>query len=300
VLHFQSMSATGMTAYHFLRRRGWPEPARRPGLLTHLWGYGARFPGIRRREIRVLREFDQIHTSSPAVGRLYREHYEVPAEKLRVFVRGINLETFAPRAPEVLAAARAEWKVPADKFVVIHNRHLHRMYRVDIAVEAFVALAKEGHDVFLLLVRGSMWQPDYERELLGRLQAAGLGDRVACLPHVLSASEMATALQLAQCSVNCVPFDAFPVSILEAMYCRAVPVVRNLESYSQFIREGETAFAVEGEVEGFVPRIRQLIVDGGLRERLADAGVALVRAEGSEEIFRRHTLQLIEKCWHGW
>lgn len=300
VLHFQSMTATGMTAYYLLRRLGWPAPHRRPGLLTHLWGYGPRFPGIRRREIRVLREFDQIHTSSPAVGRMYREHYAVPAEKLHVFARGIDLETFAQRHRTALDAARAAWGVPADKFVLIHNRHLHRMYRVDIAADAFATLAKEGHDVFLLLVRGSMWQPDYEQELLARLQAQGLRERVACLPHVLSADEMATALQLTQCCVNCVPFDAFPVSLLEAMYCRSVPVVRNLESYSQFVKDGETAFAVEGSAESYVPRIRQLIQDHTLRQRMADAGAALVRAEGSEEIFRRNTLQLIEKCWHAW
>jgi glycosyltransferase involved in cell wall biosynthesis len=300
VLHFQSITAGGMAAYYLLKRLGWPAPDRRPGLLTHLWGYAARFPGIRRREIRVLREFDHIHTSSPAVGRIYREHFEVPPQRLSVFVRGIRLETFAPRPPEVLDAARREWGVPADKFVIIHNRHLHRMYRVDVAVDAFIALAQEGHDVFLMLVRGSMCQPDYEQELLARLAAHGLAQRVALMPPVLTPEQMATALQLAHCSVNCVPFDAFPVSILEALYCRAVPVVRNLESYTQFVKPGQTAFAVDGGVEDYVAAIRRLITEPGLRERLADAGVALVAAEGSEEIFRQNTLQLIAKCWHEW
>ena len=202
VVHFQSMSAGGMTCYYWLKHLGWVEPARRPGLLTHLWGYAPRYPGVRRRETRALKEFDHIHTSSPAVARMYREHYEVRAEQISVFVRGIDLEVFAPRSEEVLAAARTEWGVPADKFVIIHNRHLHRMYRVDIVIDSFIELARRGHDVFLILVRGSMCQDDYERELLGKLADHGLADRVAMMPPVLSADQMATALQLADCAVN--------------------------------------------------------------------------------------------------
>jgi len=299
-LHFQSMTAGGMTAYYFLKRLGWPPRGQRPGLLVHLWGYGPRFPAIRKREIRALAAFDHIHTSSPAVARLYREHYGVPPERIRVFVRGIDLQTFAPRPPEVLAAARREWGVPDGPFVIIHNRHLHPMYRVEIAVDAFIRLAHEGHDVFLLLVRGSMRQADYERELLSRLAAAGFRERVALLPPVLTADQMAVALQLAHASINCVPFDAFPVSILESMYCGAVPVVRNLESYTQFVKNGQTAFAVEGSVESYVAALKRLIQDPALRARLAKAGAALVQTEGSEELFRRRTLELIEMCWHDW
>lgn len=300
VIHFQSMTAAGMTAYYLLRAMGWPPPERRPGLLTHLWGYGARFPGIRRREIRTLKHFDHIHTSSPAVARIYREYYEVEADRISVFVRGIDLGTFAPRDAGTLDRARAEWGIPSGRFVIMHNRHLHRMYRVDIAVEAFIRLAAEGREVFLVLVRGGMCQPDYEQELVGRLRERGLGDRVALMPPVLKAAEMATALQLSHCCVNCVPFDAFPVSILEAMYCRSVPVVRDLESYTQFVKDGQTAFAVPESPEAYAARIRRLMDEPGLRDRMTDAGVELIRREGSEEIFRRNTLELVERCWHEW
>ncbi len=300
VLHFQSMTAHGLIAYHLLRMLGWPLRDKRPGLMVHLWGYGPRYPGVRRREIQALRHFDEIHTSSPAVARIYREHYEVPQDKLHVFVRGINLNTFAPRDAATLDQARRDWGVPNDKFVIIHNRHLHPMYRVDVAVDAFISLAREGHDVFLILVRGSMAQAEYERELCARLEAAGLRDRLALMPPVLTADQMAVVLQLADCSVNCVPFDAFPVSILEAQYCRAVPVVRNLESYTHFIKEGQTGFAVDGGAEDYVPPIRRLIQEPDLRQRLADAGAALVETTGSEEIFRQKTLDLIEKCCHDW
>lgn len=300
VIHFQSMSAGGMVAYYLLQRMGWPARQARPGLMAHLWGFAPRFPGIRRREIRVLKEFDQLHSSSPAVARIYRENFEVPPEQIQVFVRGINLETFAPRGAEALSSARAAWGVPADRFVIIHNRHLHPMYRVDVAADAFIELARRGHGVFLLLVRGGMRQESYEKDILARLARAGLGDRVALLPPVLTPEEMALALQLSHCCVNCVPFDAFPVSILEAMYCRSVPVVRNLESYSQFVREGQTAFAIDGEAGDYADRIERLIVEPALREGMAQAGVDLVASIGSEEIFRRNTLDLVERCWHEW
>lgn len=300
VVYFQSMTACGMTAYYLLSRMGWPKPTARPGLLTHLWGYQPRYPGVHRREIRALKPFDHIHTSSPAVGRIYRENYEVPNDQIDVFVRGINLATFAAADADTLQDARRRWNIPADKFVIIHNRHLHRMYRVDMAVQAVIELRRRGHDVFLMLVRGSMCQADYEQALVRQLQDAGMGDRVALMPPVLAAREMAVALQLAHCSVNCVPMDAFPVSILEAMYCRAVPVVRNLESYSEFVRDGETAFGVGACAEEYVQRIEQLIQQPELRLKLAQAGAELVQRQGSEEVYRHNVLSLAERCWHDW
>ena len=300
IVYFQSMTAGGMTAYYLLKRMGWPPRGKRPGLLTHLWGYKPRFPGQRRREIRALKEFDFIHTSSPAVARMYREHFEVPPDRIAAYVRGISLRTFGPRPEAELLAARAEWGVPADKFVVIHNRHLHPMYRVDIAVDAVIDLARRGHDVFLILVRGSMRQAEYEAEMVGRMKAAGLGDRVALMPPILTADQMGVALRLARAAINCVPFDAFGVSILEAMYARAVPVVRNLESYVEFVKDGVTGFAVDGGPAEYADRIERLIRDPPLRDRMADAGAALVEAEGSEEVFRERTLRLIEKHWHTW
>ncbi len=300
LVHVQGMDVGGMATYYYLRRMG-ADPARRPGLMAHLFSYKPRFDGIRRREMAALAACDAVHTSSPVVARIYRENYDVPAEKLHLLVRGIDLDVFAPRDEQALAAARAEWGVPADKFVIIHNRHLHRMYRVDLAVDTFIALAKQGHDVFLLLVRGSMWQPDYEEELLARLREQKLGDRVALLPHVLSAPQMALALQLADCSLNTVPFDAFPVSILESMYCRAVPVVRDIESYYMFVQDGATGFLCGGAgIEEYVEKIARLIRDPQLKQRMAEAGVARVAAEGDVEFYRRKLLELVAQSWHTW
>lgn len=299
LVYFQSMTAGAMTAYYWLKGAGWAVRGSRPGLIAHLWGYKPRYPGERRRESQVLAAVDEIHTSSPQVARIYRENFGVPDEKVHVFIRGPNLETFRPRPAGDLDAARAEWGVPADKFVIIHNRHLHPMYRVDVAVDAFIDLARRGRDVFLILVRGSMREEAYEREMLARLASAGLADRVAVMPPILTPDQMAVALQISHAAVNCVPFDAFGVSIVEAMVCRAVPVVRDLESYVQFVRDGETGFAVAGGAEAYADRLDRLIVDPALRERMADAGQDLVRREGSEEAYRRHVLDLVERCWHG-
>jgi glycosyltransferase involved in cell wall biosynthesis len=300
LVHVQGMDVGGMATYYYLRRMG-ADPARRPGLMAHLFSYKPRFEGVRRREMAALAACDVVHTSSPVVARIYRENYDVPAEKLHLLVRGIDLDVFAPRDERTLAAARAEWGVPAGTFVIIHNRHLHRMYRVDLAVDTFIALAKQGHDVFLLLVRGSMWQPDYEAELLARLREQNLGARVALLPHVLSAPQMAVALQLSDCSLNTVPWDAFPVSILESMYCRAVPVVRDIESYYLFVADGETGFLCRGTgIEEYVEKTARLIRDPQLRQRLAEAGAARVAAEGNVEFYRCKLLELVAQAWHTW
>jgi glycosyltransferase involved in cell wall biosynthesis len=301
LLHVQSMAVGGMTLYYYMKRMGPDRPELRPGTLVHLFSYQPRYAEIRAREIRVLKACEQVHTSSPVVADIYREHYEVPADKLHLLVRGIDLDTFAPQDPDQLDAARRQWGVPADKFVLIHNRHLHPMYRVDIAVETFIELVRRGHDVFLILVRGSMWEQAYEEQLLGMLEAAGCAGRVALMPHILSARQMAAALQLADCSINTVPFDAFPVSILESMYCHAVPVVRDLDSYSLFVRDGETGMLCGGEgIDDYLRRIELLIGRPELKERIARAGADLVAEKGSAEMYRRDLLDLVRRCYRDW
>jgi glycosyltransferase involved in cell wall biosynthesis len=301
LVHVHDMFMGGMAAYYYAKRMGMGTDAPRPGLMAHLFGYNPRFAEIRTREIRLLAACDLVHTSSPVVARIYREHYELPADKLHLLVRGIDLQMFAPQDKQTLAVARAEWGIPADKFVIIHNRYLHRKYRVDVAVDAFITLAQQGHDVFLVLVRGSMCQADYEEELLAKLRAHGLGERVALLPRVFGAAQMALALQLADCSINTVPFDAFPVSILESMYCRAVPIVRDLEGYYMFVRDGETGFLCGGDgCEQYVDKIGRLIRDPQLKERIADAAVARVVAEGNADFYRRKLLELVAQASHEW
>lgn len=300
VVHVQGTWVGGMTMYYYLRRMGFSNP-RKPGTMAHLFSYQPRYAPQRAREQRALAACEMVHTSSHVVKRLYEEHYAVPPEKLALLVRGIDLQTFAPRDAGTLAAARASWHVPAGKFVIIHNRHLHPMYRVDIAVDTFIELARRGHDVFLILVRGSMCEAGYEAQFVAQLERAGLGDRFALMPPVLTPDQMAVALQLSDCSINTVPFDAFPVSILESMYCRAVPVVRDLESYDLFVHEGQTGFRCGGTgIDDYVTKIERLILDPALKERVAAAGVALVRAKADLALYRRDLLQLIERCWREW
>ncbi|MCK4341995.1 MAG: glycosyltransferase family 4 protein [Phycisphaerae bacterium] len=300
LVHIQGTWVCGMTMYYYLKRMGF-DARKRPGTMAHLFSYQPRFAGIRAREIRALQACDQLHSSSLVVKKIYQQHYEVPPEKLHLLVRGINLKTFAPRDEAILAQAREEWGVPADKFVLIHNRHLHPMYRVDLAVDTFIELAQRGHDVFLILVRGSMCEADYEAQFVAQMKEAGLGDRFALMPPILSAEQMAVALQLSDISINTVPFDAFPVSILESMYCHAVPVVRDLESYYIFVKEGETGFLCGGTgANEYVEKTERLILAPQLKERIANAGAKVVENEANVATYRRNLLGLIKRCWREW
>jgi glycosyltransferase involved in cell wall biosynthesis len=301
VVHAQHFTLCAMTLYYWLKHAGFEREAKRPGVLGHLFSYKPRFPGIRRRENEVVKSCDYIHTSSEHVAKIYLENYDIAPDRMSVCVRGIDLGTFAPRSAEALDAARQAWGVPKGKFVLFHNRHLNPMYRVDIAVDAFIELARRGHDVFMLFARGSMWDKSYEDELLARLGAGGVAGRVALLPHILSADQMAIALQLSDCTINTVPYDAFAVSIFESMYCRAVPVVRDLPSYYRFVKEGETGFLCGGTgIDQYVEKIERLIRDPTLKQRLGEAGARLVAAEASVEHYRRNVLNLVERCWHDW
>ncbi|MGE0726110.1 MAG: glycosyltransferase [Alphaproteobacteria bacterium] len=117
-----------------------------------------------------------------AVSRFIAEHawsvYGVPAERLRIIPRGIDLRRFDPTtvSPERMIALAREWRLPDGVPVVMLPGRISRWKGHDVLIDAARRL---GGREFLCVFVGPVEPGDtYVAELERKVMSAGLGGRV--------------------------------------------------------------------------------------------------------------------------
>jgi glycosyltransferase involved in cell wall biosynthesis len=81
-------------------------------------------------------------------------------------------------------------------------------------------------------------------------------------------------------------YEGFSLSLIEGMSQGLVPVAFKVGVAPEVIRDGENGFLVSGEKEA-IERVRELLSNDGLRERMAEAAKETAQSFRSEEIARR-------------
>jgi glycosyltransferase involved in cell wall biosynthesis len=145
-------------------------------------------------------------------------------------------------------------------------------------IEALALLRDEGRDFRATIVGGG----PLEAELRGRVQAAGLAERVA----------LTGALAQAQVVPHFVAADVFvllaqpewhwgiPNVVVEALAARNAVVTTRFGSVEELVRDGETGLLVPPrDPRAVAEALRRLAEDEPLRRRLAEAGHEIVARE---------------------
>jgi glycosyltransferase involved in cell wall biosynthesis len=137
--------------------------------------------------------------------------------RIAFFGGGVDTKRFCPPLnQERKKELRKKFRVPNNKFVVIHVGHISRMR----SLEVFEEIAKIDN-LFVYIVAATSWiKPD--DKILSGLKRAG------CLINTDFLSEIETVYQMADCYVfpgfSASPSIEIPLSVLEAMACN-IPVV---------------------------------------------------------------------------
>ena len=117
-----------------------------------------------------------------AVSRFIAEHawsvYGVPAERLRIIPRGIDLRRFDPQtvSPERMIALAREWRLPDGVPVVMLPGRISRWKGHDVLIDAVRRLG--GRELLCVFVGPVEPGDNYVAELEKKIMAAGLGGRV--------------------------------------------------------------------------------------------------------------------------
>ena len=180
--------------------------------------------------------------------------------------------------------------LPADRLVTVHNG----MPDIDPSLRAhagrspvrMVMVARFGpqkdHPTLLRALaqlRELLWEVDLvgEGPLLAQTEdlAASLGirDRVHFLGQRM---DVVNILANAQLSLLVTNWEGFPLSILEAMRAELPVIASAVGGVGESVQDGDTGFLVPpGAVDPLRDRIRSLLTDPALRERLGRRGRAV-------------------------
>jgi glycosyltransferase involved in cell wall biosynthesis len=250
---------------------------------------GVNFPlGVNRYKYR-LRRLDRIVVVSQDSKRVMVER-GAPAEKIRVVYGGVDTRRFRP-LPEVRAAVRAEWGVPADAAVsVVAANFVRQKGHGDYLAAASSLRAARPH---LWHVFAGAGDPAEVREEAARF---GVADRVIFagfrrdMERVYAASDMSVMPSFAGEGVSGV--------LREAMACGLPVITTNVGGNAELVKDGEAGLVVPvREPPALAAALARLDDDRVLAARLAAAGRELVLANFSVEIRARNIFAVYEEVF---
>ena len=195
-----------------------------------------------------------------------------PAERVALVVLGA--ESFFLETPEASVNLRSPEETPP---TVISLRSLDsRLYNVDVILRAMAVVRRRVPDARLLVAGEGRLRPELER-LAGRL---GLGGGVTFLGY-LARDALRDALASAHVCVSVPRSDATAVSTLEAMAVGCFPIVSDLPSQEELVRQGGNGFRVPVRDAGaLAERIVEAIERHDLRRRALELNRELVKQRG--------------------
>lgn len=203
------------------------------------------------------------------LGRVYRQTPTMAVSQSTardLGERGLSEDAIAviPNGVELSHCVPGE---PGTRFAeptILYLGRLKRYKRVDLPIRAVAALRAEGRDV-RMVVAGT---GDYEGELKKRTRALGLEGAVQFTGFV-SEEEKLRLFQKAWVHVLTSPKEGWGITNVEAAACGTPTVASDSPGLRDSVVDGETGYLVpHGDVAALTERIRALIDDGTLRDRL--------------------------------
>lgn len=150
---------------------------------------------------------------------------------------GVDTDSFIPKPNKEFLKEQFGWK---DKYVILSNRRLESLYRVNLILEAFARMNRM--DALLVILHTGSQLPQLER----RVMALNLSDRVQFVGEV-KYSDLPEYLQASDLFVSIPSSDATSVSLLEAMSCGLPVLVSDLPSNREWVTESQQGWIYPGD-----------------------------------------------------
>lgn len=242
---------------------------------------------------RLMRERAGDVAGFVALNRYYAdymsEYLDVPSERIEVIPHGLNLA----------GHDRGEAKPPGDEFTigyfarVCHDKGLH------VLVDAFELLCREPNlPPLRLRAAGYLGAADrpYLAEQERKLELAGLEDRFEYAGEVDRQGKITFLQSLDVMSVPTVYRESKGISVLEAL-ANAVPVVLPAHgTFPELIADtGGGVLCAPENPRDLAERLKQLILDRALRERLARDGRRAIHERYHHRRMAAHTREFYKR-----
>jgi glycosyltransferase involved in cell wall biosynthesis len=190
----------------------------------------------------IMASGDRVIAISNFIAEHVKTHYRVPAERIEVIHRGVDLDIFAPQAvpvPRILTLAE-RWRLPDGVPVVMLPGRLTRWKGQAIFLEA---LAKLGDiECMGVIVGGDQGRTGYREEIEEKIEALGLASRVRLVGDV---NDMAAAFMLADVVVSAsTDPEAFGRIVVEAQAMGRPVIASKHGAAPETVLDGVTGWLV--------------------------------------------------------
>jgi len=225
----------------------------------------------------IMGKGERVIAVSRNVAEYARDVFRVPEKRLRVVRNGIKMEEIKKiLEPELVRIGTlARWS--KGKGFSLFLRIIKQLVEDGQKVKGVlgVGLGERGNLAI--------------RELKKEITEHSLGARIELLINPRREDFFSRIDIYAGCFTR--P-EGFGRVLVESQWCQVVPVASCLGATREVIWQGKTGFLVQPRVESFVEKLKFLIENPAVRERMGQAGADWVRKEFSEERMVKETLDI--------
>lgn len=224
---------------------------------------------------------------STQVAEAVAASYRPRPELIRTFALGVDTDLFAPVAPEVASAWRADRGIAPGDVVAVAVGRGAQSKRFDLAIDAVARARELGAPIHLLVIG-----PGDRLDLAGHAASRGIAEHVEVMES-LPRDELAVAI--ASCDVACSTseYESFGLTIIEAMACGLPVLAMAVGGVTDLVDEGESGHLPPfGDVERFATLLVELAGDEPRRRRAGAAGRRLAVERFGMVANARHTAAL--------
>ncbi len=247
---------------------------------------------VKRRYNSVMIRGERVIAISAFIAGHVRRVYGVPASRIRVIHRGVDLERFDPArvsADRVVALAN-QWRLPDGMPVVMLPGRLTRWKGQTVFIEAIAKLGR--HDIRALLVGSEQNRAAYRSELEALVEHHGLGDVVHIVDHC---KDMPAAYMMADVVVSASTNpEAFGRVIPEAQALGRPVVATDHGGARETVIPNETGWLTSpGDTDALAAAVeRVLCLSAAERSQLVEKSLANVRDNFTKDAMCAKTLDV--------
>ncbi|MGG5808676.1 glycosyltransferase family 4 protein [Falsiroseomonas sp. CW058] len=254
---------------------------------TYHGAYNEGLPG-KRLYNSVMARGERVIAISHFIADLVRARHGTGPGRLRVIPRGVDPRRFDPAAvpPPQVAALRESWGAALGQPVILLPGRMTRWKGQAVLLEAVARLP--GQPIAVLAGGGN---EEFARELRGRAQALGLGDRLRLAGHV---EAMAPALLAADVVVHAsTDPEAFGRTVIEAQAMARPVIASDLGGPRETVEEGVTGWRVPpGDPAALAAALARVLA-------LPEAERAAVGARARAAVLRDYTTTAMQAATIG-
>ena len=231
---------------------------------------------LKRKYNSVMAKGERVIAISKFIGGHLHQIYGVPAAKIRIIHRGVNLEHFDPAkvSAERVTELASDWRLEDGFPVVMLPGRLTRWKGQVMFIEAIAKMARR--DLRCLLVGGDQGRTEYRQELENLVNSRGLGEIVRIVDHC---DDMPAAYMLTDVVVSAsTDPEAFGRILVEAQAMGRPVVASDHGGARETVIEGETGWLFPpGDVEALAATLGKVLgMSRETRSALAEKAIANV------------------------